>query len=405
MIDIENAKERDLKNIRQIGNPTEDDKIYIENAAYARIHEEDYAQKRAFIFMGHTECNQGKYATFIEAAIPVRDLEFSQNIPKWDNHAWSDIFREIKRSYENSIIVGWAMDIKGFSPCMTTELEHVHREQFGGVHQVLFLMDSVEGDEYFYINKGNRLQQKEGFYIYYSRELRKMCTADVTVEFPKISRAREVVQPQASVKAHYRESMQEKNSTGNRKASSYAMTAAILLLLGIVGAGIWQDRIKLFGLEQVIETMSHQINMKHNNPEVLVGTQWSEETQNSQDSQNATKETYTETLDLIPIENLPMGDVKKEDTESSENTQKSDTVDSEKKEKSEEQKQIKEKKKTEKTTQTNAEPKYYVVQEGDTLTAICQKQYGSTKKLADLAAVNNMENSDEIRVGQKLLLP
>ena len=29
MIDIENAKERDLKNIRQIGNPTEDDKIYI----------------------------------------------------------------------------------------------------------------------------------------------------------------------------------------------------------------------------------------------------------------------------------------------------------------------------------------------------------------------------------------
>ena len=162
MIDIENAKERDLKNIRQIGNPTEDNKIYIENAAYARIHEEDYAQKRAFIFMGHTECNQGKYATFIEAAIPVRDLEFSQNIPKWDNHAWSDIFREIKRSYENSIIVGWAMDIKGFSPCMTTELEHVHREQFGGAHQVLFLMDSVEGDEYFYINKGNRLQQKEG---------------------------------------------------------------------------------------------------------------------------------------------------------------------------------------------------------------------------------------------------
>ena len=68
MIDIENAKERDLKNIRQIGNPTEDDKIYIENAAYARIHEEDYAQKRVFIFMGHTECSQGKYATFVEAA-------------------------------------------------------------------------------------------------------------------------------------------------------------------------------------------------------------------------------------------------------------------------------------------------------------------------------------------------
>mgnify|MGYP000009462819 FL=1 len=405
MIDIENPKERDLKNIRQIGNPTEDDKIYIENAAYARIHEEDYAQKRVFIFMGHTECSQGKYATFVEAAIPVRDLEFSQNIPKWDNHAWSDIFREIKRSYENSIIVGWAMDIKGFSPCMTTELEHVHREQFGGAHQVLFLMDSVEGDECFYINKGNCLQQKEGFYIYYSRELRKMRTADVTVEFPKISRTKEVVQPQASVKAHYRESMQEKNASGSHRASSYAMTAAILLLLGIVGAGIWQDRIKLSGIEQVIETMSHQINSKQRNAEVLVGTQWNENTQNNQETQDATRETYTETLDLIPIENIPMGDVKKEDSESKENAQKSDTVDSEIEEKAKEKKQSKEKKKTEKTTKTNAQAKYYVVQEGDTLTAICQKQYGSTKKLADLAAANNMENSDEIRVGQKLLLP
>ena len=34
MIDIENAKERDLKNIRQIGNPTEDDKIYIEKSVH-----------------------------------------------------------------------------------------------------------------------------------------------------------------------------------------------------------------------------------------------------------------------------------------------------------------------------------------------------------------------------------
>ena len=124
------------------------------------------------------------------------------------------------------------------------------------------------------------------------------------------------------------------------------MTAAILLLLGIVGAGIWQDRIKLSGIEQVIETMSHQINSKQRNAEVLVGTQWNENTQNNQETQDATRETYTETLDLIPIENIPMGDVKKEDSESKENAQKSDTVDSEIEEKAKEKKPSKEKKKT-----------------------------------------------------------
>ena len=59
MIDIAEGPGRDLKNIRQIGTPAEGDRIYIENAAYARVHEETYEERRVFIFMGHTECEQG----------------------------------------------------------------------------------------------------------------------------------------------------------------------------------------------------------------------------------------------------------------------------------------------------------------------------------------------------------
>ena len=40
MIDIAEGPGRDLKNIRQIGTPAEGDRIYIENAAYARRSEE-----------------------------------------------------------------------------------------------------------------------------------------------------------------------------------------------------------------------------------------------------------------------------------------------------------------------------------------------------------------------------
>ena len=185
MIDIAEGPGRDLKNIRQIGTPAEGDRIYIENAAYARVHEETYEERRVFIFMGHTECEQGVYMTFVEAAIPVRDMEFSQNLPRWGTHAWSDVFREIKRSYENSIIVGWALDCKGYPPRLTAELEAIHREQFGGAHQVLFLMDSMEGEEYFYLHKGNRLQPKNGFYIYYARELHEIRIPDVTIELPR----------------------------------------------------------------------------------------------------------------------------------------------------------------------------------------------------------------------------
>ncbi len=46
-------------------------------------------------------------------------------------------------------------------------------------------MDSMEGEEYFYLHKGNRLQPKNGFYIYYARELHEIRIPDVTIELPR----------------------------------------------------------------------------------------------------------------------------------------------------------------------------------------------------------------------------
>ena len=126
MIDIVQNTERNLRNIQQIGSPDEEDKIYIEKKAYDRIHQDEFAEKRVFVMMGHTESADGKYTTFVEAAIPVREIEFYQNVPKWNNHSWSEVFQEIKRIYEDFIIVGWALDIKGMPPKINMEIGRAH---------------------------------------------------------------------------------------------------------------------------------------------------------------------------------------------------------------------------------------------------------------------------------------
>lgn len=410
MIDIETEKEHNLKNIRQIGAPTEDDRIYIENAAYARIHEEDYAQRRAFIFMGHTECNQGKYTTFVEAAIPVHNLEFSQNIPRWGTHAWSDIFREIKRSYENSIIVGWALDIKGFAPRMTAELEAVHREQFGGAHQVLFLMDSLEGEEYFYLNKGNRLLQKEGFYIYYSRDIYQMHPAEVSVEMPRRESFRVVPPAEDAPKGHYRENVQKKEEkTAGHKASSYAMAAAIALLVVIGGVGVAQGKISLSGMEKAIDAMGGKTENEAQPAEVLVGTQMQETTETTETmSGTQSKEetqTWTETLDLIPIEEIPAGEVKKVQEAKDDSGQKMQDTQGEDTQQETQNNETEKKEDQQTSTDVAATQEYYVVKEGDTLTGICKKLYGSTGMVSEIVQINQLEDSDDIRVGQKLRLP
>lgn len=409
MIDIEMKNERNLKNIRQIGTPTQEDKIYIENAVYARIHEEDYAEKKVFVFMGHTECIQGRYTTFIEAAIPVLKMEFVQNAPQWNNRAWSDVFREVKRSYENSIIVGWAMDQKGYAPSMTPELEAIHREQFGGAHQVLFLMDSIEGEETFYINKGNWLQKKEGFYIFYARELRQVCPPEVVVEMPKRARIGSVppAEPKAD-RAQYRKTLQKKeNMQEAQRATSYAMTAAVALLVVIVGLGVVQDRIHVPGLQKAVQTIASFGDKEAQKAQVLVGTEIREKQQNTQEAED----TYTETLDLIPIESISAGDIKTVDeTGNVKETEQSDASDPEKNSEQQDQEKTQEEAGAEDTASRQTDvtvetPKYYVVKSGDTLTSICNQVYGSTAKMRELKEYNQLDDADDIHVDQKLLLP
>ena len=389
MIDIAEGPGRDLKNIRQIGTPAEGDRIYIENAAYARVHEETYEERRVFIFMGHTECEQGVYMTFVEAAIPVRDMEFSQNLPRWGTHAWSDVFREIKRSYENSIIVGWALDCKGYPPRLTAELEAIHREQFGGAHQVLFLMDSMEGEEYFYLHKGNRLQPKNGFYIYYARELHEIRIPDVTIELPRRGSRQvlpEMILPEKKKESKMGIEKEESTSAGKeRKPASYAMAAAIALLLVLAGVGVWQQRIHIPGLEQTVETIGKKIRHVSEPAEVLVGTEKNiveEETENAKST-----ETVSEPMQLIPIEEVPAGAVKKTERKTP-STQQTEETES-----------------TERQATVEQTQNYYIVKQGDTLSGICKQAYGSMKKLKDLEKANHLEDSDDIRVGQKLLLP
>lgn len=47
----------------------------------------------------------------------------------------------------------------------------------------------------------------------------------------------------------------------------------------------------------------------------------------------------------------------------------------------------------------------YVIAEGDTLLAICRKECGSESVLEQVCQLNNIENADDIKIGQTILLP
>jgi hypothetical protein len=282
----ENQKEwremADLKNIRQIGSPTDTDKIYMEDNAYRRIHREEFSERRVFVLMGHTECAPGGYSSFVEAVIPVRDISFSGGVPIWNNHAWNSVFGEIKRSFEHSVIVGWALDTKGMPPRMTAELEAVHKEQFGGAHQLLYLLDTLEQEECFYQNRSGYLCPKDGFYIYFDPESRA-AVAESAWKAPqeergKVWKAEKLEDTVTDREAYerllelsktdmprgrYRELMygeqKEQPKDSGKWVGSVAVIAAVLLLFAIIGTGIRQGRFSLEGIGQTMETIQTNV--------------------------------------------------------------------------------------------------------------------------------------------------
>ncbi|MCI9336229.1 MAG: LysM peptidoglycan-binding domain-containing protein [Lachnospiraceae bacterium] len=60
------------------------------------------------------------------------------------------------------------------------------------------------------------------------------------------------------------------------------------------------------------------------------------------------------------------------------------------------------------SAQTNApvaEMAAYIVRRGDTMTDICIRQYGSDARVAEVCALNNISNPDDIKEGEKIFLP
>lgn len=57
------------------------------------------------------------------------------------------------------------------------------------------------------------------------------------------------------------------------------------------------------------------------------------------------------------------------------------------------------------TAQPTAAPVSYTIKEGDTLSAICWRLYGSDARLAEICRMNHIDDPDDIKVGEKILLP
>ena len=373
------------KNIKQIGAPDSGDRIYIENIAYQKMHPYGQsAEKMVYVMLGRFDDFAGHTCIFVEDVLKMNEVEFSGKLPVWNDDSWGYLYRKIRPEHENMIIVGWAVDICGQLPSMTAQLERVHQTYFGGTHQILLLMDTLEREESFFSNHNGYLKRREGFYVYYDKTIpgRMEAAMETLKEEEDKTTGRE-----ERYRNYLNERREERRGPQLNNRGSYSSTLLLVVAILALGYSSFWNHQKMESMEQVLSQMElkaamHTEVQQENVVKVedVMGNVTSTQMQNTQSSMTAASSTQ-------------------QNTEVWQNTQQETQV--------QQSTQLQ----TEYVEQTVSETEvylaqgYYVVQEGESLAAICRKIYHTTAMMDEICEINNIDNPDAIFAGQRLFLP
>ena len=226
------------KNIKQVGEPREYKKIFIEDFVHTFLQQysaEKEQRIRLAVLLGNSERCGGKRHLYVKSAFPVEGVTEKQGKYNFTEKVWGTVYLECEKYFPGQEIVGWFLARPGFAVEKNAVMEETHRTYFSGADKVLFVMEPLEGDSAFFGFDGNRFAKQSGYYIYYEKNepMREFIMEKNREQ--KQSAGNE--QPDV-VMANFRKILKEKqeqNEKRKKRAVSYGMKVAVALVL-FVGA-------------------------------------------------------------------------------------------------------------------------------------------------------------------------
>lgn len=407
MIYKERARETGLerrldlpKNVRQIGEPEENRKIYIEDYVITylkKVAKEAALNSRVAVLLGHSEWMDGIPYLFIKSAVALKDLEdYGEGIPFTDE-AWAEVYGAIKEYFSDQDVLGWFLSIPGYPMELDRDLVKTHINHFGGVDKVLLVAEPGDWEEDFFAYENGRLARQKGYYIFYERNEAMQRYMVETGDGESIE-AKEEFEDRAA--RSFRTLVQEKKDlSGQKRVMTFLYTASTFLVMVVLVIGITliNNYEKMEGLEMTLTEISQSLE--------------SQEGQAVSGLANQEDEPNQQIVAAMEEENAKaQGEEIAEQEELSEEPKVEEPV--------EEPERPVEESEPEPETEPASEPaeealsqnvvsipESYTVQKGDTLLKISRKIYGQDNKIDEICSLNGIKDINHILVGQKLLLP
>lgn len=375
------------KNVKQIGEPEEKRKIYIEDYVITylkRLAGEETLSSKLAILLGNTERTGGISYLFIKGAVGLKDLEYTEQGIPFTDEVWAEIYGTMKEYFANLDILGWYLSLPGYPMELSPELLRVHRDYFGGADKLLMVSDSTEGEADFFVYENGKMLRQRGYAIFYQQNEAMQRYMIETGDGESIDE-KEHFEDRAI--QSFRTMIQEKKEQNGQKrvlTFLYMASTFLVMVVLVIGITLINNYEKMEGMETALRELSNSLEQQDSElQDAYADLGQAEDTpDDGKEDGEITADTESAAAQESTVVDVPAQS--ETPTDLSEQTSDSAPDDSD---------------------EEAAVPDSYTVRKGDTLLKISRRIYGRDDEIDAICSLNGIEDSDRILEGQKLLLP
>ena len=342
------------KNVRQIGNVSDEPKIYVEDYVDTYLNQlrERAAEEPVGVMLtGEILIQEGQAVVYASGAIRMKEIEVNGTEIVIGEDTFKELEEERKQYFPSSDAVGWCLIENGHPMGQNRQIAKIHEKSFAKSDTVFIWKDAVDNEEVYYAYKYGELMQMGGHYIYYEKNPNMQNYMISTRKKIGVTPS-EVVEDRAAkdFRSVVRERMEDKEQ---RQSSRLVYVTSALLVVVVLAIGI--STVNNFTKMEAVQSSLESLSQSASKTESQTGT-------------------VNEGEDGALEANGIIGDGEAKDKEASGGTvPETSTV----------QEQL-------------SDEDYYVVRKGDTLDSISVKVYGDASHVEALCKMNGLSDGNLI---------
>jgi len=357
------------KNIKQIGEVQSNKKIYIEDYVFTYINSiayEDSDKLSVGVLLGECRKSGGESIVFIKGAVKV-ELEEDENRITFNENVWSLIYEDMEKYFHNLEITGWFVTTPDVTLDFMSNLEKIHLDNFAGNMKTLYLVNTAEKEEDFYLYEGKSLKKQSGYVCFYERN-------NDMQEYMLAKRTGKSVDPmvQDDVIHNFRTIIAEKKEAAEQKTTMslmYGISTFMIVVVLVIGINMMNSYEKMKVLNVTLNQIAQEVagmNVKSTTSvdDETAGTTWKKIVGGVFPTEAQTQIATTVAATVAQTQAATS------------------------------------------STPVDVKPvKTYIIQNGDTLMSICRKVYSDGLRYKEVMGLNNIDDPDKIYIGQEIKLP